>query len=159
MRLILDQNDIRRIISEHFDIADGAATLEVKTNPFEVIIGGIPVPTSETKERREANIVAPTPAVAEKNEEPEVGDEEASQRAEALREEGFDVSAEPPPPGTDDIEGGPTQSGAGSLQALIARSHDLAAQIERENPNLSRPRLSGGIHGSSKPPGNFRDET
>jgi hypothetical protein len=147
MKVILEAADLIRILGAHFGAEFDPENVTIKTDPFEVEVRGIPLPESE---RGPMSVPRAEPTVhrSMRHTDPESTIYNTEDTALVAARADGDASAEPPPPGTDATV---ALDASGSPLALIEQSKQLEAELDR---NRSRQRRGG----SSKPPGDFRDE-
>lgn len=148
MKVILEADDLIRILAAHFGAEFDPENVTIKTDPFEVEVRKIPLPESERTaptplrtepvSPRAVRIISPEDAASYSAEDAE----RVAARADA------DASSEPPPPGVD--ESGLLDT-AGSPLALLEQSKRLEAELALTTPARRRG-------GSSRPPADFHDE-
>ena len=153
MRLILEKDEIVRILGKHFDAQLDPAKVVIRTEPvFEIELCGIPLSdlpegTSTATRTAVQTDTPPLPGI-ERYAAPVVESPPTPPRDDD------DASAEPPPPGIDGVD----SSDPGSIHpaAILAKSKELAEAIDRENPQLATRSRRGTL---SKLPTNFSNET
>lgn len=148
MKVILEADDLIRILGAHFGAEFDPENVTIKTDPFEVEVRKIPLPESERTaaaplraenvSARQVRVVPPAAL--------ETYSAEAAELVAARADS--DASSDPPPPGVD--ESGSLDA-AGSPLALLEQSKRLEAELER---SLPRQRRGGSAH----PPSDFQDE-
>jgi len=144
MRLILEKNEIIRILGKHFDAELDPDRVIIRTDPFEVELSGIPL--AEGEPAQEEPRASPKPAPALREGDVETGWEVAA-RADA------NAFAEDPEPGVDGESGDDL---AFNPAAVLGLSQQLMEDLDKKNPNLVKSR--GKADGSTRLPGDFRDE-
>jgi hypothetical protein len=142
MKVILEEQDLMRILEEHFGSEFKAGDIVIRADPFEVEVRNVPVPASEKGEARPAaprTEVPPTALPSASDDDTEL----VARRADA------DATTDPPPPGNDETS---LMDASGTPASIIQQSKALEQQLERER---GAPRRKGG---SATPPTNFQNE-
>lgn len=144
MRIILEKKELLEILGKHFETVFDDDNVIIRTEPFEVELRKITMPTAEEapkpKPQQAAPLVVPATEIPEGPKmvngfivtPPSV----IPENPELLEMRSNDGEAEPPPPGSDGF-GGSGSAGDASPASLIQRSRELAAEIDRNNPALA----------------------
>ncbi len=147
MKAILERPDVIQILCEHFGSDFDESNITIQTDPFQIEIRNIPVPSSEkpttpaVRQVPRAETVRPPP-------EPQPVTREEDAALIAKRADG-NATLEPPPPGDDEHEGIDV---SGSPAAILEQSRSLEAQLTHEK---GPPQRRGG---SARAPKNFEEE-
>lgn len=148
MKLILEKDEVVRIIGKHFDAVLDPAKVVIRTDPiFEIEVSGIPLADTPPEPSNVVNL--PRAAATQESFTSMV----KPPRDDLWRKrDDENASQEDPTPGLDDVT--PVESPEIHPAAILQKSQELAAQLDAENPQLALRRRGG----SSKPPTDFRDE-
>ena len=155
MRLILEKQEIIEILEKHFEEKFDNNQIIIRTEPFEIELMKLAMP-SEPKPPAVPPPPRPTTSPAGPRmengfliEPPTVIPEDPS----LLERRNNDGDAVPPPLSADETGGGgPLVLANGSPASLIQRSRELAAEIDRKNPNLTE-QTQRVRRGNAKEPG------
>jgi hypothetical protein len=143
-RIILEKKELLEILGRHFETVLDETSVVIRTEPFEVELTKVAMPTEEPPKKKE-----PPPAAVAKP-QIEVVDEGPKmvngflitpatvipENPELLELRSSDGDSTPPPPGADGFDDG-TTAGDGSPASLVQRSRELAVEIDRANPDLA----------------------
>lgn len=159
MKVILERPDCIRILEEHFGSKFEEGDILIRADPLEIEIRNVPVPASE-KNAAPAPVSTPTAAIAVSARDLEaptpVANASADDRELVERRADANASADPPPPGDDEMG---SMAVSGSPMSVIQQSRELQAQLDRErqanNGGLQRQM---GPNVSLSPPTNFENE-
>jgi hypothetical protein len=153
MRLVLERADLLKILGAQLKVVLTDDQVVIRTEgAFEVEINGIPMGQEmlagdDTPPKRPVRAPPPVDEIRLKLADTVAEDAElAARRADA------EASTEPPPGGTDGQE--VTEAGGGSPLAIVQRSRQLEAELERNRP--ARLVRRGG--GSSVAPTDMKGE-
>jgi len=147
MKVILETADLIRIIGAHFGSEFDTENVTIRTDPFEVEVRGIPLPTGEKAPSAPPRTTPPPRMTLVDDPEPFAPDADDAERV--ARRADDNASVDPPPPGMDESE---AMDVNGSPMALIEQSRRLQAELDQNRP---APQRKGG---SSRAPTDFHDE-
>jgi hypothetical protein len=162
MRIILEKSELLEILGKHFETIFDADNVIVRTEPFEVELTKVAMPADDTKPKE-------VPATAKQLVEiVEDGPKMVNgfiitpatvipENPELLEQRSSDGDATPPPPGDDGFGGG-SSTGDASPASLIQRSRELAAEIDRANPDLATQNKKLRRGNAKEPSGEFDKE-
>ena len=141
MRLILEKQEIIEILEKHFEEKFDAGQVVIRTDPFEIELMKLAMPSEKNNVPPEPKrITPPTPEDTGPRlvngfivTPPSIAVDDPT----LLEQRSGEGEAEPPPPGTDGFGVDNPITGEGSPAALVQRSRELAAEIDRKNPTLA----------------------